>query len=117
MHDADSSHHASGVVPTHGAYSPRDSTTNRARTTGSSMLRMTLRQTPAAALVLLASVPLAGVAAQGRQGGQPAERDTTPRVLVVAGQRAGPSAFPLTNYPETRPLVPGQMDFKHYHTS
>ncbi|HET6680488.1 MAG TPA: M14 family metallopeptidase [Gemmatimonadaceae bacterium] len=38
-------------------------------------------------------------------------------MLVVAGTRAGPSAFQLTDYPEVRPLVPGQLDWKHYHTS
>jgi hypothetical protein len=40
-----------------------------------------------------------------------------PKVLVVAGQRAGPSIFPLTDYPEVRPLVEGELDWKHYHTS
>ena len=44
-------------------------------------------------------------------------RDTTRKVLVVPGQRAGTSVFPLTNYAETKPLVPGQIDWKHYHTS
>jgi len=39
------------------------------------------------------------------------------RVHVVPGKRDGTSVFPLVNYPETRPLVPGQMDFRHYHTS
>jgi hypothetical protein len=38
-------------------------------------------------------------------------------VHVVPGKRDGTSVFPLVNYPETRPLVPGQMDFRHYHTS
>ena len=40
-----------------------------------------------------------------------------PKVLVVPGVRSGTSAFLLTNYPEVQPLVAGQMDFKHYHTS
>jgi hypothetical protein len=44
-------------------------------------------------------------------------RDTTKKVLVVAGERAGPSVFPLTDYAETKPLVPGQIDWKHYHHS
>jgi hypothetical protein len=44
-------------------------------------------------------------------------RDTTKKVFVVAGERAGPSVFPLTSYAEVKPLVPGQLDWKHYHTS
>ena len=44
-------------------------------------------------------------------------RDTARKVLVIPGQRHGPSAFPLVDYPETRPLVQGQLDWKHYHTS
>ena len=76
------------------------------------------RCTTAVILAALLPATVTPLGAQGRQGGQPAQRDSTrPRVLVVAGQRAGPSVFPLTNYPETRPLVPGQMDFRHYHTS
>ncbi|MFN2397612.1 MAG: M14 family metallopeptidase [Gemmatimonadaceae bacterium] len=39
------------------------------------------------------------------------------RVFVVAGARAGPSVFPLTNYPEIKPLNEGELDWKHYHTS
>jgi hypothetical protein len=38
-------------------------------------------------------------------------------VLVVPGERHGTSVFALTNYPEVMPLVPGQIDWKHYHTS
>jgi hypothetical protein len=43
--------------------------------------------------------------------------DTARKVLVIPGQRDGASVFPLTNYKEVKPLVEGQMDFKHYHTS
>lgn len=52
-------------------------------------------------------------------GGQVAPNDTASRakVLVIAGERAGPSVFPLVNYPETRPRVPGQLDWQHYHTN
>ena len=39
-----------------------------------------------------------------------------PAVHQVGGVRQGPSFFPLSNYPETRPLKPGEVDFKHYHT-
>lgn len=48
---------------------------------------------------------------------QPSTPDSTRRSYVVPGERAGTSVFPLTNYPETRPLVPGQIDWKHYHTN
>ena len=43
--------------------------------------------------------------------------DSAARTLLITGERAGPSIFPLTNYPEVRPLVAGQLDWKHYHTS
>ncbi|MFN2564475.1 MAG: M14 family zinc carboxypeptidase, partial [Gemmatimonadaceae bacterium] len=56
-------------------------------------------------------------AAQMQDQSAPAARDTTKKVLVVAGERAGPSVFPLTDYAEVKPLVPGQIDWKHYHTS
>ena len=38
-------------------------------------------------------------------------------VLIVPGERHGTSVFPLANYPEVKPLVPGQIDWQHYHTS
>ena len=38
-----------------------------------------------------------------------------PRVYTVRGERHGVSFFPWLDYPETRPLVQGEMDFKHYH--
>jgi hypothetical protein len=41
---------------------------------------------------------------------------TRTRNFVVPGERAGPSVFPMVNYPELQPLVPGEMDFKHYHS-
>ena len=44
-------------------------------------------------------------------------RDTARKVLLIPGERHGPSTFPLVDYPETRPLVPGQLDWKHYHSS
>jgi hypothetical protein len=46
-----------------------------------------------------------------------APTDTARKVLIVAGERAGPSAFPLTNYREMHPLVPGEMDWRHYKTT
>jgi hypothetical protein len=44
-------------------------------------------------------------------------RDTTPRMFIVPGERHGPSAFPMVDYEETRPLVPGVLDWQHYHTT
>jgi hypothetical protein len=38
-------------------------------------------------------------------------------VYVVPGERAGPSVFPLTNYPEVQPREAGKLDWQHYHTS
>lgn len=46
-----------------------------------------------------------------------ASADTATRVLVIPGERAGPSVFPLTNYAEMQPLVPGEMDWQHYKTT
>ncbi len=43
--------------------------------------------------------------------------DSALKIYVVPGERAGPSIFPRTNYPEVRPLVAGELDWKHYHTS
>jgi hypothetical protein len=43
--------------------------------------------------------------------------DTTLKTFLVAGERAGPSAFPRVNYPETQPRVPGEIDWEHYHSS
>ena len=64
--------------------------------------------------------PLALVAAAHLHAQGPATetaRDTARKVLVVAGPaRAARASFPLTNYAETKPLVAGQIDWKHYHT-
>ena len=46
-----------------------------------------------------------------------ARRDTARKVLVIPGERHGTSVFALTNYPEVKPLVPGEIDWKHYHGS
>jgi hypothetical protein len=63
-------------------------------------------------LVLLMASPLTP------QVSRPAGfQDTTKKVFVVPGERHGPSTFPIVHYKETRPVVEGQMDFKHYHTS
>ncbi|HEX3157673.1 MAG TPA: M14 family metallopeptidase [Gemmatimonadaceae bacterium] len=77
---------------------------------------------PLAAAFLLATSLAGTAAAQPRAAANGAANgaandSTRPRVLRVAGERAGPSVFPLTDYPEVRPLVPGQLDWKHYHSS
>ena len=56
------------------------------------------------------------VDAQGG-GGTGGGRDTSRKVLVVPGARHGTSVFPLTSYAEVKPLVTGEIDWKHYHTS
>jgi hypothetical protein len=43
--------------------------------------------------------------------------DSARKVLVIPGERAGPSVFALTNYPEVQPREAGKMDWQHYHTS
>jgi hypothetical protein len=53
------------------------------------------------------------LAAQAQQQ----SRDTSRKVFVVPGERAGTSVFPLVHYPETKPLVSGQIDWQHYHTN
>ena len=75
---------------------------------------MTLRSIGflAAALCVAASPVIAQRGAPRNEG-----PSGPPKVLVVPGVRAGTSAFALTNYAEMKPLVPGQMDFKHYHTN
>ena len=44
-------------------------------------------------------------------------RDTTSKVWVAPGMRAGASVFPRVNYPETRPIRWGEIDWQHYHTN
>jgi hypothetical protein len=39
-----------------------------------------------------------------------------PKVYTVGGVRHGASFFPRVEYPFTKPLEPGEMDFAHYHT-
>ncbi|HEX9901708.1 MAG TPA: M14 family zinc carboxypeptidase, partial [Acidobacteriota bacterium] len=43
-------------------------------------------------------------------------QETKPaKPYTVAGFRHGQSFFPTVDYPEAKPLRPGEMDFKHYH--
>jgi hypothetical protein len=78
-------------------------------------LTMTIFLRACASLALAFALPLTAYA---QAGGPPAPRpDSARKVLVIPGQRDGTSVFPLTNYKEVKPLVEGQMDFKHYHTS
>ncbi len=65
-------------------------------------------------LVTLTLFCAGGLLAQGSRGASP---DTATKVLVIPGDRAGPSVFPLTNYKEMQPLVPGEMDWRHYKTT
>ena len=78
-----------------------------------------MRPTTTRALALLLTASSTALIAQPSTNGTEARaaNDTGPKVLVVPGNRAGPSVFPRTNYPEVKPLVAGQMDWKHYHTS
>ncbi|HEX5581646.1 MAG TPA: M14 family metallopeptidase [Gemmatimonadaceae bacterium] len=68
------------------------------------------------AFTVPASAQMGGGQGGARAGGAPA-RDTARKVLVVPGERAGPSAFPLVNYAEVQPKVAGELDWEHYHTS
>ncbi|OGD18306.1 MAG: hypothetical protein A2W03_14315 [Candidatus Aminicenantes bacterium RBG_16_63_16] len=43
------------------------------------------------------------------------EDKAPPRPYTVSGERHGVSFFPAVDYPETRPVAAGQMDFRHYH--
>src|SRR4030043_1894236 len=43
------------------------------------------------------------------------EEDAKAKPYLVSGERHGRSFFPAVDYPETRPLKPGEMDFRHYH--
>ncbi|RPJ85207.1 MAG: hypothetical protein EHM13_01795, partial [Acidobacteria bacterium] len=75
---------------------------------------------PRRALAFLAGValvcsPLALDAQRG--GGQRAGAGGRgPQVHSVGGVRDGASFFPKVDYPQTRPLKPGEVDFKHFHT-
>lgn len=71
----------------------------------------------AAHFILAASISIPVLHAQGAAGGSAPQRDSTPRVLIVPGERAGTSVFPLTDYSEIKPLVAGKIDWKHYHSS
>ncbi len=66
-------------------------------------------------VLTLAAIALAP-AASLELTAQPA-RDSARKVFVVPGERAGPSVFPLTDYPEVQPREAGKMDWQHYHSS
>lgn len=74
---------------------------------------MTLRSISLFAAALCVAAPASAQRGGFRQEGP----SGPPKVHVVPGVRTGPSAFPLTNYDQVKPVVAGQMDFKHYHTS
>ncbi|HEY5544772.1 MAG TPA: M14 family metallopeptidase [Gemmatimonadaceae bacterium] len=70
------------------------------------------------ALTFLVANAMSLEAQRGGGGGRGAgEGGPNRNVLVVPGERHGTSVFALTNYPEMKPLVPGQIDWQHYHTS
>ena len=71
----------------------------------------------AAGFILAAATSLPVLHAQAPGGAGAPQRDSTPRVFIVPGERAGTSVFPLANYAEIKPLVPGRIDWKHYHSS
>ena len=48
-----------------------------------------------------------------QESSRPAAKPT--RAYLVGGVRHGVSFFPPADYPLTRPKVPGQLDFNHYH--
>lgn len=70
----------------------------------------------AAAITFAAALAVPALHAQN-SGTDTARPDSARKVLVVPGERAGPSVFPLVNYLEVKPLVPGKLDWKHYHSS
>ena len=76
-------------------------------------MRSCLAITALALTLPLSLVPSAAAQDAGARSGA----DSARKVLVIPGQRDGSSVFPLTNYKEVKPLVEGQMDFRHYHTS
>ncbi len=45
-----------------------------------------------------------------------AQEAKPPKIHTVGGVRHGASFFPRVEYPFTKPLKPGEMDFAHYHT-
>ena len=45
----------------------------------------------------------------------PGEEKKPPRPYTVSGERHGVSFFPAVDYPETKPVTPGRLDFRHYH--
>jgi len=62
------------------------------------------------AVLICAWITAAAVYAQTQpaQGGQD-------KYWILTSFRHGPNYFKIANYKETTPLVPGEMDFKHYH--
>jgi hypothetical protein len=59
---------------------------------------------------------VAGLTVILAQEGQSPSTPVASKAYTVGGVRHGVSHFPRSNYPETKPLVAGEMDFKHYHT-
>ncbi len=68
-------------------------------------------------LIVLTLAVFALTPGTSRSATAQAATDSTRKVFVVPGERAGPSVFPLTDYPEVQPREAGKMDWAHYHTS
>jgi hypothetical protein len=64
---------------------------------------------------MVAAVAGAAVLAQPAQSGGAADAKR-PEMHRVGGQRDGASAFRKVDYPQLKPLNPGQLDFQHFHT-
>jgi len=69
-----------------------------------------------ALIICLFILCLAGLAVITAQEGRGPFTPVPTKAYIVGGVRHGTSFFPRSNYPETKPLVAGEMDFKHYHT-
>jgi len=76
-----------------------------------------VRPTPVVlALLLVVAGSLEVLAQRGGGRGGPQGPVTLKPMHHVGGVRDGVSFFVKTDYPQTRPVTPGQVDFKHYAT-
>ncbi len=62
------------------------------------------------------SARLGAAPQRGQRGGAEIGPPRPAAVHKVGGVRDGASVFPLSSYPEMKPLKAGEVDFKHYHT-
>jgi hypothetical protein len=66
-------------------------------------------------LILLGLSSSSLVAQRGGRGQTQGSTSAAPKVFQPCGQRDGTSFFTLVDYPETRPLKEGEVDWEHYH--